>query len=588
MAFDAGMLACVIHELKTQSLGARVEKVYQPGQDEIILQIRSQTGGKRLLINAGSNNPRIGFTFTTRENPAVPPMFCVLLRKHLQGAKLSAIEQEGFERVVTLTFESRDEMGFPCLKYLFAEIMGKYSNLIFADEHKKIVGALKTVDFTTSSRRQVLPGMTYEWPPAQQKRNPRETDEQAFRALYAAAPAEQTCDKWLSTTFLGLSAAVTREMSYRATRHTDTPVKYCSADTLYRAFDAVMNILRTEDYHPTLILDRDRPVEYAFLDLTQYTAPFEHRAFDSPGQMLDAFFDTRDREQRVKQRATDILHILTSTESRLHKKMDLQREELADCEKGEAYKRDGDLISANLYQLKKGQTEATLTDYNDYREDGTYGVRTVTLDPRLTPAACAQKLYKKYNKAKNARKMLTEQLARGEEELNYIYSVFDALTHAETSADLAEIREELYRSGYASRMKSYTALRKPVTPVVAHFITDGGYTVLCGKNNVQNEYITHKLAEKTDYWFHVKGMPGSHVLLVCHGEEPPEKDFTQAAEIAAYYSKAQGAPNTAVDYTLAKNVKKPASGKPGLVIYHTNWTAYVSPRVEEINRMRKE
>lgn len=586
MAFDAGMLSCVIEELRRESLGARVEKVYQPQADEIVLQIRSLSGGKRLLINAGSNNPRIGFTFSPRENPAVPPMFCVLLRKHLQGSKLAEIRQEGFERVVTLAFEGRDEMGFACRKYLIAEIMGKYSNLIFTDGEMRVMGALKVVDFTTSSRRQVLPGMKYELPPPQDKIDPRGVEQAQFMALYATAEPGRQTDKWLTATFMGISAAVAREMVYRATRHTDTPVQYCPADYLFRAFDEVMGVIRNETYRPTLILDGDRPVEYAFLDLTQYAPPAERRAFESAGQMLDAYFDNRDREARVRQRATDVLHILTSAEARINRKMELQRGELAECEKGEAYKRDGDLISANLYQLKKGMGEVELPDYEEYHEDGTYGTRKITLDPRLSPAECAQRLYKKYNKAKTARVMLTEQLARGEEELRYISSVFDALAHAETAADLAEIRDELYRSGYASRMKSYAASRKPATPTVAHFKTTNGYTVLCGKNNVQNEYITHKLAEKTDYWFHVKGMPGSHVLLVCHGEEPPEQDFTDAACIAAYFSAAEGAPLTAVDYTLAKNVKKPAGGKPGLVIYHTNWSAYVSPRADDIAKMR--
>lgn len=587
MAFDAGMLACVIHELKNESLGARVEKVYQPQADEIVIQIRSREGGRRLLINAGSNNPRIGFSFTPKENPPVPPMFCLLLRKHLSGAKLSVVEQEGFERVVRMEFETRDELGFACRRMLYAEIMGKYSNLIFTDGEGRVMGALKTVDFTTSSLRQVLPGMRYELPPAQDKRDPLDIDADEFRALYADAPQDKGCDKWITATFRGISSTVAREMVFCATRHTDTPPRYCSWDLLYREFSRVMDIIRTGAYTPTLISEGDRPVEYAFLPLTQYgrTQELTAKPFDSAGAMLDAFFDNRDREQRVRQRASDVLHILTNTEQRLRKKMELQRGELAACEQGELFKKQGDLITANLYRLQRGMKQAVLTDYEDWHEDGSYGEVIVELDERLGPAANAQRLYKKYNKAKNARVMLTEQLQRGEEELNYIYTVFDALAHAENAADLAEIRDELYRSGYASRMKSYTR-PKAATPTVARFVTDGGYTVLCGKNNVQNEYITHRLAEKTDYWFHVKGQPGSHVLMVCHGEEPGERDFTQAAEIAAFYSKAEGAPNTAVDYTFARHVKKPAGGKPGLVIYHTNWTAYVSPQADDIRRMR--
>jgi predicted ribosome quality control (RQC) complex YloA/Tae2 family protein len=301
---------------------------------------------------------------------------------------------------------------------------------------------------------------------------------------------------------------------------------------------------------------------------------------------MDTFFATRDRENRVRQRAGDVLRILTAAETRIHKKLDAQRGELIDCERAVEYKKAGDLITANMYLLERGMKTATLTDYEDYHEaDGTFGECTVQLDERLTPAANAQRYFKKYNKSKTAKIELTRQIEIGERELTYIYSVFDALTHAETDADLSEIREELYRSGYASRMKNYTA-KKATAPKIMRFMTENGYTVLCGKNNVQNEHITHKLADRNDYWFHAKDVPGSHVVLVCNGQEPPEIDFTQAAEIAAQYSKSAGGQNVAVDYTKVRNVKKPAQGKPGLVIYHTNWTAYVTPDANKVAALR--
>jgi predicted ribosome quality control (RQC) complex YloA/Tae2 family protein len=302
--------------------------------------------------------------------------------------------------------------------------------------------------------------------------------------------------------------------------------------------------------------------------------------------MLDEFFRSRDREQHIRQRAADVLRILTNADARIRKKLELQRAELADCEQGEVYKKYADLITANLYQLTRGMTRVELIDYEDYREDGSFGTVVVTLDSRLSPAANAQRYYKKYNKSKTARIELTRQIELGEAELRYIDTVFDALSHAENSADLAEIRDELYRSGYASRMKNYALSHKPKTPTVARFRTSGGFTVLCGKNNVQNEHITHRLAGKNDYWFHVKSLPGSHTVMLCEGREPAVEDFTEAAQIAAYFSKGADGQNVEVDYTLVRHVKKPAGGKPGLVIYHTNWSCIVTPDAQRVQALR--
>ena len=586
MAFDAGMLACVIAEVREKSLGARIEKVFQPERDEIVLQIRSLEGGKRLLINAGSSNPRFGFTEEQKENPATPPMLCMLLRKHLQGAKLTDVRQEGFERVVTLELEGRDEMGFDCRRYLFCEIMGKYSNLVFANDQKKIIAALHTVDFSTSSLRQVLPGMVYELPPAQAKRDPLTVSREEFLPLMEEGGIDRPCDKWIGATFLGISAAVAREIAFRATGATDTPLGQCRPARLCDAFFEVIDTIKSARFSPCMVLSNGKPVEYAFCELRHYGSDFECRPYESVGQLLDDFFHTRDRENHIRQRAADVLRILTNADARLRKKLELQRGELAECERGEEYKKYADLITANLYQLSRGMSRAELIDYSDYREDGTFGTCVITLNSRLSPSANAQFYYKKYAKSKTARIELSRQIELGERELRYVDSVFDALTHAETAADLAEIRDELYRSGYASRMKNYALSKKQSTPAPAEFRTSGGYRVLCGKNNLQNEYITHKLAGKNDYWFHVKNLPGSHTVMLTNGDDPPAENFTEAAEIAAFFSKGADGENVEVDYTLVRNVKKPPAGKPGLVIYHTNWSCFVTPNAEKIKQMR--
>ena len=586
MAFDAGMLACMVREIRTVALGGRIEKIMQPERDEIILQLRSTEGGKRLLINTGTG-PRMGFTELTRENPPQAPMFCMLLRKHLTGGRLSDIRQEGFERVVTLEFDTRDEMGFPCTRRIVAEIMGKYSNLIFTDGEGKIISALKTVDFSTSSQRQVLPGMRYELPPPQDKDNPLEVDLDRFAELFAAESPEKPLDKFILSRFCGISATVAREMAVLATRHTDTPLRYVTPEEAWRGFDGIMSRIKEGNFAPTMVYDGGSAVEYAFCPLTQYAPPVETRPYDTASSMLDAYFETRDKESRIRQRAADVLRLLTNAESRIKKKLDIQRGELSDCERAETYRKYGDMITANLWQLTRGMKQAELTDYELWDEEkGEYGRVLLELDERLTPAANAQKYYKKYAKARNAKVELARQIELGETELSYVYTVFDALTRAETANDLAEIRDELYRSGYASRMKGYAAPKKQPAPAVAKFKTTNGYMVYCGKNNLQNEYITHKLADRNDYWFHVKGVPGSHVVMVTNGEEPDAQDFTDAASIAAHYSKAAGGAQIPVDYLLVRHVRKVPGAKPGFVTYHTNWTAYVTPDGDRVAAMR--
>ncbi len=585
MALDAGYLAALAAEINAVALGAAIEKIHQPERDTVVLLLRTFSGGRRLLINAGSSNPRIGFTEIPLENPQNPPQFCQLLRKRLSGARLTGVRQEGFERVLVLEWDTRDEMGFPTKSRLIAEMMGKYSNLILTDGEGKINAVLRPVDFTTSTLRQVLPGMRYELPPPQDKRDPRTVSETDFLTALQSA-GERPADKWITATYLGISAAVAREIVYRTTGETDTPASALDGKKLYAVFHTVYGDVAQNRFSPCLVTDEnDHPREYAFLPLTQYE---KIRAVASPSALLDTWFGTRDREARVKQRATDIVRLLTNAVQRITNKLSLQRAELAESAAGESFKRMGDLIVANCYALSRGDTRVTLTDYEDYREDGSFGTVEVELDPRLSPTANAQRYYKKYNKSKTAKEELTRQIAIGEAELAYLETVETALVAAETPTDLLEIREELARAGYASRVRTVERKGRG-TPTLgfAEYRTSGGYRVLCGKNNLQNEHITHKVATKSDYWFHVKGMPGSHVVMLLEGrEEPPAEDFTEAASIAAIFSAADGAPMTEVDYTLVRNLKRTPGGKPGFVIYHTNWSAIVTPDKEAILKLR--
>ncbi len=579
MAFDAAMLSCVIDEIASHG-ECKVEKIYQPANDEIVLLLHTREKNLRLLINAGSNCPRINITSSQAENPQKAPMLCMLLRKHLGGSKMTAIRTLGFERVCELEFDAYDEMGFKSKKYLICEIMGKYSNIILTDASKKILAVLKAVDFTVSMQRQLLVGMTYELPPKQDKLDTGKLTREEFISAFDNAPLGMKIDKFISNTFLGIALSTSRQIAYKVSGSVDGLLENCEKATLLATFFEIIDKIRDKSAKPYLIVnENDEPVEFSYTPLDYYGRAYKSIELSSFGELIDAYFTKKGKNERIRQKSSDILKLLANAESRILKKLDLQAQELIECEKSEEYRIMADLLTSNLYALKRGGDSVKLVNYYDE----SCPLMEIPLDSRLSPAQNAQRYYKKYNKFKKAKIELGKQIELGKKELEYIATVFDSLTKADGESDLAQIRDELYHSGYASRMKNYSAV-KSQAPKPLKFVTSGGYTVLCGKNNTQNDYITTKIAEKTDWWFHVKNLPGSHVLMQCK-EEPSEVDFTEAAQIAAYYSKAEGN-NIAVDYTNAKHVKKPAGSKPGYVIYHVNWTAYVTPDEKRIKEMQ--
>lgn len=587
MAYDAAMLRFVVHEINEKLTGGKVDKIYQPGHDEAVFVIRCGGEEHRLDLSAGGNGSRMNLTSLKPENPAVPPMFCMMLRKHFSGARFAGAEQLGFERAARLTFDTHDEMGFSTQKHVIVELMGRFSNIIITNAEDKIIGVLKSVDFSTSERRQVLAGMTYELPPKQDKEDPlsEKVDERFFNTLAAAEDPDRPAEKFIMSHFAGLAPLIAREIVYRAAGKTDATMREAARDLTEQFFRMIARI-RELDGTPTVVKDdTGKPVEYAFTELRQYGGRMRTETLPTYGALIDTYYGERSREERIHRKAGDIFRLLTNAENRITKKMNLQRDELAACDDGERYKLWGDLITANIWQLSRGMTECTLPNW--YDEAG--GEVTIPLDKRLSPQANAQVYYKKYNKSKTARVHLTEQLAAAEEELAYVYTVLDALSRAEGERELGEIRAELWHSGYASKMKNYTE-HKAQTPTLARYRTSDGHTVLCGRNNVSNDYLTTKAAARSDWWFHVKNQPGSHVVLECfEGEsDPPEQAFTEAAEIAAYNSKARGGVMIPVDYTRVAKVKKPAGAKPGFVIYTTNWTAYVTPDEDRILAMKQK
>ena len=580
-------MSAVVKSLHDEALGARIEKVYQPERDEIILNIRTKTATKRLLLSASAGNARVGFTGADRENPAVPPMFCMLLRKQLSGGFITGVRQIGFDRAMEIAVTSSDELGYQSEKYLICEIMGTYSNVILLDSERKIVSVLHPVSLSANNKRQVLAGFKYEDPDPQVGKTsvPDVTKEMFIERLKADVAEGYTtaADKYLIAHYSGLSPLVAREITFRATKSSGTTIDKCDPEAMWFNFSKIYTDVFDGVFSPCLLLHKNGSVmDFSFCDIRQYANAAVSKPYDDINALLDDFYDERDRAERIKRRGQDILRLLTNASQRIAKKTELQRASLEESARLNEWKLYGDLITANIYQLKKGMEKVRLVNYFDENMPEV----EIALDARYTPSQNAQYYYKKYNKAKSARIMLAGQIEESRRENEYIESVFESLTKAENESDLAEVRAELEMAGYGKKLdnmrrskglgKDRQKVKKELRPM--RFVTSDGYEVLCGKNNLQNDYVTTKLASKNDYWFHVKNAPGSHVVMRCadSDDDPPSRSFTECAMIAAFYSSEREKPQAAVDYTRVRYVKKPSGSKPGFVIYEKNYTAYVT------------
>ncbi len=584
MAFDACMMRAVLSEFSREFPEAKIEKVLQPRNDEIDFQIHYAKSSRRLVFNVGPNAPRLQLSDRQKENPLKAPMFCMLLRKYFTGAKIVGVTQPGFDRIAEFTVSAYDEMGFKVERRIICEIMGKYANLIVTDSDKKILTALKVIDFAASTVRQVLPGLKYQIPKQQEKLSPLVIDRAEFEKKLAEFPPERTGEKFITSTYSGIATQIARELVFRASGGTDTPVCEMDSEKFFRVFAEWQELLINENYLPTIALDASgKPVDYSYMDITYLGDSVKIKHFPSFAELLDEYFEEKDRLEHIHQRARDLTTLISTAEARTERKLGIQRAALLDSERGEEYKKYGDLITANLYRLERGMPSFKAIDYYDE----SCPEIEIELDTRLSPSQNAQKMYKQYNKCKTAHTVLTEQIKIWEAELRYLESVRAFLSAAECEADLAEIRDELYSSGYSSRLKGYKPQKATkLAPLKLH--TTNGLTLLVGRNNLQNDKLTMKTADKNDIWFHTKDIPGSHVILVTEGEEPSDSDYTEAASVAARYSKASSGENVAVDYTRVKNIKKPQGSKPGFVTYKTNYTAYVTPISDEALEMMKK
>jgi predicted ribosome quality control (RQC) complex YloA/Tae2 family protein len=495
------------------------------------------------------------------------------MRKHLTGYRITDIEQVDFDRIAIFKLVGYDEMGYLCEKQLLCEIMGKYANIILLNSDKKVISALKIIDFSDSDIRQVMPGLAYQQPKGRDILSALEFNREYFDKVYSDYPKEKKADRFITSIIGGVAISVARELVYRASGNVDVSLLSVDKDKLFDTLNAFCDMLRTDTYVPTAVVDKDgNPIEYSYMDVGYFGDGFEKIHFQKFSDLFDFYFAKRDLKESMRRRSHDLLQLLNNTRSRINKKLSIQRETLADSEKGEEYKRFGDLITANIYQIKRGMQSFECVDY--YTE-GCPLVK-IELDSRISPSANAQRMYKRYSKAKTAKEILKEQIAIAEEELLYLDSVEEFLDRCESENELNDIRDELCRAGYASKLKGYR-MQKSSKSKPRKFITSGGYTLLVGRNNIQNDYLTMKEADKHDIWFHTKDIPGSHVIMKTGGTEPGESDYTEAAAVAAFYSRATQ-DLVAVDYTAVKNIRKPQGAKPGYVIYKTNYTDFVRPK----------
>ena len=584
MALDGAFLRHLKKEITDRALGARVDKIYQPNKEELVFLLRTRQEAFKLLLSARANSPRIHFTQYAPENPKVPPMLCMLLRKRLSGAKLVEIRQPGLERLLYLDFDAANELGDKVRLSLVIEIMGKYSNIILVDGQGKIVDALKRVDEEMSSQRLVQPGLAYELPPAQNKPCMLECQPEEIVEAIVHQPKNQSLNKGILNALQGLSPVVCREIEHQVGRGQELFTRDLTQEQkerlrffLERLFTTVRDTAG-EPYMVTKI--KGKPMEFSFLNIVQYGTLASVSRWEDFSSLLDEFYEERDRQDRMRVKAQDLLRLLANASERLSRKINLQRGELARSEDREHLRVCGDLINANLYRIERGSAFADLENFYDENR-----LMRIKLDPALNATQNAQKYYKEYRKAKTAQQVLGEQIAQAEQELLYVDSVFDCLSRAQSESELNEIRQELQEEGY---LKAVRDKRKPPAPLAPlEFVSSEGFRILVGRNNRQNDKLTLKQANNNDIWLHTKNIPGSHTIIVTGGRQPGDATLKEAAMLAAYHSRAKDSSQVPVDYTQIRYVSKPQGAKPGMVIYVHYQTLFVTPQHELTEKLKK-
>ena len=573
MPLDALCLTAVAGEVRAAVQGGKIDKIYQPTRDEVVLYIRGPAGNVRLLLSANPGHPRAHLTERNRENPEQPPMFCMLLRKHLQGARILELNQPPLERILDFRLETLDELGDRVERRLVLEAMGRSANLLLLDGEGRIVDCTRRVDGDLArGQRQLLPGLFYRQPPAVDKLNPFTLSPEELR-LVLSNPLGKAWDKLLLDSFTGLSPLVARELAFRAGD---------DSEKLAAELEKLGKSVEENHFTPYLLVREGKPVDFTFLPVLQYGPETESIPRESFSALLDDFFSDRESAERVRQRGQDLVKSVTSARDRTARKLGNQARELEATKNRERLRELGDILTSNLHLMEKGMSTFRTMDF--YDPEG--GEVDIPLDPLLTPQQNAAKYYKEYNKAKTAEEMLTIQIEKGEKELEYLNSVLENIALAEGEKDLQEIRQELTETGYLRRPKTAAKRAKRVSGKPMEFRSSAGLRISVGKNNSQNDLLTTKLAYKSDIWLHTQKIHGSHVILWLEGGEADARSLTEAAQLAAYFSQARDGSKVPVDYTPVKYVKKPAGARPGMVVYTTYQTAVVEPDAELAKKLR--
>ena len=573
MPLDAIYLSALTAELKDKLVGGRIDKVQQPERDMLLLSLRAKGENLRLLLAAGTGNARVHLTESSFENPAEPPMFCMLLRKHLVGAHISAVYQPDYERLLIIELEGHDEMGFASQKKLVAEMIGRSANVILVDGEGRIVDCMRRMDFGGDAQRRMLPGMIYRLPPKQEKPPLLETDSAQRKTMIAGADRQQSLDKWLLSSFAGLSPLVCRELAHRCGG---------SYDTLPELLDAFADSVQAGDLRPTILYEEGKPRDFSFMPISQYGPSVSCWEEESFSKLLDSFYSQRDQAEQQRRRSHQLFKTVRTIRDRIQRKLASQTEELRRTEDRDEVRKTAELVTANIYRIKKGDRTLECVDYYDPE----CPVIRIALDPLKTPQQNAAALFKEYNKLKAARAHLTGLIEEGERQLDYLNSVLELLSLSETEKDISDIRRELIATGYLRKQGGSKADRsKGQAPW--RFVTDDGFEVLAGRSNVQNDELSTKTGRRTDYWFHTQHLHGSHVILRCNGLEPTELAVAQAAVIAAYYSQGREGGKVPVDYTMLRFVRKPSGALPGKVIYTDYKTIMTGADEALVKRLKK-
>lgn len=593
MAFDGITIASIVKELNQNLTGGRIYKIAQPESDELLLTIKNNGSQYRLLLSADASLPLVYLTDKNKQSPMTAPGFCMLLRKHLQNARILDITQPGLERIIRIRLEHLDELGDLCKKTLVIEIMGKHSNLIFCNENT-IIDSIKHISGMVSSVREVLPGREYFIPQTQDKQDPLAfLSEAAAFDKTACTPRRTGQDfiekissmpmplyKALYCAYTGLSPVMAQEICFRAGLDGDMPANVQEHTALERLYDVFISLLKQAadgDFAPNIIYEKKTPIEFAALPLTLY-ADKEAVSFDSISKVLEHYYEEKNTITRIRQKSADLRKIVQTALERNIKKYDLQRKQMLDTEKREKYRIYGELLNTYGYDVEPGAKSMEALNY--YTDE----MITIPLDDTLTPSENAKKYFDKYGKLKRTFEALSELTIEVKNEIEHLESIAAALDIALQEEDLVQIKEELIESGYIRRKGGNKKAK--ITSRPFHYISSDGFHIYVGKNNYQNDELTFKTATGNDWWFHAKGMPGSHVIVKAEGKELPDRTFEEAARLAAYYSKGREQEKVEIDYLQKKNVKKPNGAKPGFVIYYTNFSMAIDSDISDLEQIK--